>query len=103
MKKYVSILTAWGLSFGYAVGWGSFVMPATSFLPGAGPLGTLIGIFLGTLVMAIIAWNYHKLVNRHQCSGGAFIFAQDAFVTDYGFLAAWNSRTRLPRRDFLVC
>ncbi|MBQ7177150.1 MAG: APC family permease, partial [Victivallales bacterium] len=89
MKKYVSILTAWGLSFGFAVGWGSFVMPATSFLPGAGPWGTLIGIFLGTLVMSIIAWNYHKLVNRHQCSGGAFVFAQDAFGTDYGFLTAW--------------
>ncbi|MBQ6472181.1 MAG: amino acid permease [Victivallales bacterium] len=89
MKKYLSTFTAWGLSFGYAVGWGAFVMPATSFLPGAGPVGTVIGIFLGGLVMSVIAWNYHKLVVRHQCSGGAFNFVQDAFGPDYGFLVAW--------------
>ncbi|MBP1583842.1 MAG: amino acid permease [Victivallales bacterium] len=89
MKKYLSTLTAWGLSFGYAVGWGAFVMPGTSFLPGAGPAGTVIGIFLGGLAMSVIAWNYHQLVVRHQCSGGAFNYAQDAFRADHGFLVAW--------------
>ena len=89
MKKYLSPIAAWALSFGYAVGWGSLVMPGTSFLPGAGPLGTVAGILLGALCMVVIGWNYHVLVNRHQCSGGAFNYAQDAFGADYGFLTAW--------------
>ena len=42
-----SILSAWALSFGCAVGWGAFVMPATTLLPIAGPLGTVIAIVLG--------------------------------------------------------
>jgi hypothetical protein len=27
MGRHLSMLAAWGLSFGYAVGWGAFVMP----------------------------------------------------------------------------
>ena len=65
--KYLSALAAWGLSFGYAVGWGAFVMPGTSFLPGAGPLGTLLGFLVGGVVMLVIAWNYHTLVSRWPC------------------------------------
>ena len=89
MGRHLSMLAAWGLSIGYAVGWGAFVMPGTSFLPGAGPLGTLLGFLIGAAVMAVIAWNYHTLVSRWPCSGGAFSYAQDAFGADYGFLTAW--------------
>ena len=53
------MLGAWAFAFGTAVGWGSFVMPGTLFLPKAGPLGTTIGVFVGAAVMAVIAWNYH--------------------------------------------
>ena len=89
MGRHLSMLAAWGLSIGYAVGWGAFVMPGTSFLPGAGPLGTLLGFLIGAVVMAVIAWNYHTLVSRWPCSGGAFSYAQDAFGADYGFLTSW--------------
>lgn len=50
----MSMLAAWGLSFGYAVGWGAFVMPGAEFLPSAGPLGTVIGIVVGTLAMGVV-------------------------------------------------
>ena len=33
---YLSPLQVWALSFGCAVGWGSFVMAVTKFLPLAG-------------------------------------------------------------------
>ena len=39
--------------------------------------------------MSLIAWNYGSLVARHQCSGGAYNYVQDAFGSDYGFLVAW--------------
>ena len=40
-KPYLSPVAAIALSFGYAVGWGAFMMPGRAFLPGAGPLGTM--------------------------------------------------------------
>ena len=42
LKPYLSPLNVWALSFGCAVGWGAFVMPGTTFLPIAGPLGTVL-------------------------------------------------------------
>ena len=82
-------LSAWALAFGCAVGWGSFVMPGTTFLPKAGPLGTVIGMFIGGLVMAVFAWNYHAMMNRNPGPGGAYTYATKAFGIDHGFICAW--------------
>ena len=54
-SRHLSMLGAWAFAFGTAVGWGSFVMPGTLFLPKAGPLGTTIGVFVGAAIMAVIA------------------------------------------------
>ena len=83
------MLGAWAFAFGTAVGWGSFVMPGTLFLPKAGPLGTTIGVFVGAAIMAVIAWNYHYMTRRYPGPGGAFAFATRAFGADHGFLCAW--------------
>ena len=88
--RHLSMLSAWGLSFGLAVGWGAFVMPGAEFLPSAGPLGTVVGIVVGALAMAIIGWNYHRMVTTLPGSGGAYLYAQRAFGSDYGYLAAWS-------------
>ena len=89
LSRYLSTLGALALSFGYAVGWGAFVMPGTTFLPGAGPLGTVIGILFGALAMGIFAVNYHRLTNRYSGPGGAATFAQRVFGEDHGFIVAW--------------
>ena len=47
LGAYLSPLAVIALSFGYAVGWGSFVMPGTTFLPAAGPLGTAVAMAIG--------------------------------------------------------
>lgn len=57
LRRYLSPLNVWALSFGCAVGWGAFMMPGTTFLPIAGPLGTGIGMVLGSVVMLIIGAN----------------------------------------------
>ena len=87
--RYLSPLGAWALAFGCAVGWGAFVLPGTTFLPKAGPAGTLIGMFVGVVLMLIIAYNYHYLMNHHAGSGGAFAYTRAAFGYDHGFLCAW--------------
>ena len=88
--RHLSMLAAWGLSFGYAVGWGAFFMPGAEFLPSAGPLGTLLGIVVGALAMAVIGWNYHRMAVSSPGPGGAYSYAQKAFGTDYGYLTAWS-------------
>ena len=42
----------WAIAFGCSIGWGAFVMPGTTFLPIAGPAGTLAAMLLSTLMLA---------------------------------------------------
>ena len=88
-KKYLSTWGAWALAFGCAVGWGAFVMPGTTFLPIAGPLGTAIGIGFGGLAMLLLATNYHFLMQRFPDSGGAYTYTKRCFGYDHGFISAW--------------
>ncbi|MBR1862234.1 MAG: amino acid permease [Lachnospiraceae bacterium] len=89
LNKYLSPLGVWALSFGCSVGWGAFVMPGTTFLPIAGPLGTAIGMIAGAIVMLIIGANYHYLMNRFADAGGTFTYAKNSLGHDHGFLSAW--------------
>ena len=88
-KKYLGIVGAWALAFGCSVGWGSFVMPGTRFLPLEGPVGTAIGLGLGGIVMLLLAVNYHYLMNRYPDGGGTYTYTKKTFGYDHGFLSAW--------------
>ena len=88
-KRYLGLPGAWALAFGCSVGWGSFVMPGTTFLPIAGPIGTAIGLTLGGLVMLLLAVNYHYLMNRYPDGGGTYTYTKKTFGYDHGFLSAW--------------
>ena len=88
-SAYLSALGAWALAFGCSVGWGSFVMPGTVFLPVAGPLGTALGIGIGALVMLVLAKNFHYLMNTYPGGGGTYTYTKKCFGFDHGFLSAW--------------
>ena len=88
-SAYLSSIGAWALAFGCSVGWGAFVMPGTTFLPIAGPLGTALGIAIGALVMLVLAANYHYLMNRFPDGGGTFTYTKQSYGYDHGFLSAW--------------
>ncbi len=89
LLRRLSPLAVWALSFGCSMGWGSFVMPGTTFLPIAGPLGSAIGIAVGALIMLIIGINYSALINRYPDSGGIFTYTREIFGYDHGFLSSW--------------
>lgn len=86
--RYLSAPGAWALAFGCSVGWGSFVMPGSTFLPIAGPAGSAIGLAAGALVMLILAVNYHYLMNRYPDGGGTYTYTKICFGYDHGFLSA---------------
>ena len=89
LSKYLSPLGLWALSFGCSVGWGAFVMPGTTFLPIAGPVGTAVGIAVGAVIMLIIGRNYYYLMKRYPDAGGTYTYAKKILGYDHGFLSAW--------------
>ncbi len=89
LTKYLSPLGVWALSFGCSVGWGAFVMPGSTFLPIAGPVGTALGIAIGAIIMLIIGRNYYFLMMRYPNAGGAYTYAKKILGFDHGFLCAW--------------
>ncbi len=89
LGSYLTPLGAWAFAFGCCIGWGAFVMPGDTFLPVAGPLGTLTGFTLGALLMMFLAANYHYMIVKYPDSGGAYSYAAKAFGSDHGFLAGW--------------
>ncbi|MBR6219612.1 MAG: APC family permease, partial [Clostridia bacterium] len=62
--RYLSPLDVLGIAFGCTVGWGAFVMPGTTFLPVAGPLGSLIALAIGMLVILVIGMNFSYLMQH---------------------------------------
>ena len=87
--RYLSELDVWAMAFGCMVGWGAFVMPGTTFLPVAGPAGTVIAMMIGTLIMLIIGCNFAFLMQRSPGPGGVYSYTKEAFGRDHAFLSSW--------------
>ena len=52
LDRYLSPVDVWAIAFGCMVGWGVFAMPGSTFLPIAGPAGTLVSMLLGLAMTA---------------------------------------------------
>ena len=89
-SKSISVLGAFALSVGTAIGWGSFVVTGSSFVSNAGPLGSIIGLVIGMLIMLVVAYNYHYMMNKYPgTNGGIYSFAKHTIGGDHAFLIAW--------------
>ena len=89
LAKYLSPIDVWAIAFGCIIGWGAFVMPGTTFLPIAGPLGTLLGISVGACIMLVIGRNYVFLMQKYPSTGGVYSYTKNAFGRDHAFLCSW--------------
>lgn len=89
LQRRLSPLNVWALALGSIIGWGAFVMPANTFLPNAGPLGTAIAMAAAALIMIVIALNYSYMIERHPIAGGEFTFTGTSFGPTCGFICAW--------------
>ena len=88
--KNISIFGAFALSIGTAIGWGSFVVTGSSFVSRAGPLGSIIGLIIGMLIMIVVAYNYHYMMNKYpDTNGGIYSFAKYTIGSDHAFLVSW--------------
>ena len=89
LDRYLSQLDVWGMAFGCMVGWGVFAMPGNTFLPVAGPAGTVIAMAIGMVIMLVIAGNFSYLMGRSSITGGVYSYTKEAFGRDHAFLSSW--------------
>ena len=64
-------------------------MPGTTFLPAAGPAGTVIAVSLSAAVMLVIAANYAYLMKCQPGIGGVYAYTKEAFGRDHAFISSW--------------
>ena len=89
-KHTISVFGAFALSIGTAIGWGSFVVTGSSFLSKAGPMGSVIGLIIGLLIMMVVAVNYSYMINKYpDDNGGIFSYAKKTLGGDHAFLVSW--------------
>lgn len=88
LQKTLKIQWVWAIAFGSSIGWGAFVLP-TDWLSQAGPLGTIIGLSLGAILMIMIGVSYGALIKKYPVSGGEFTFAYIGLGRTNAFVCGW--------------
>ncbi|MFK2825121.1 APC family permease [Bacillus sp. B190/17] len=78
----------WAIALGSAIGWGAFILP-TEWMAKAGPLGVITGLFIGGLIMMVIAVSYGILINKFPVSGGGFTYAYLGFGRTHAYFCGW--------------
>ena len=89
LTPYVSPAGAWALALGTSIGWGSLVVTSNTYLIQAGPLGSVLGMVAGMVIMLIIARNYHYMVECYPSAGVVYTYTKEIFGPDRGFLSSW--------------
>jgi signal transduction histidine kinase/CheY-like chemotaxis protein len=89
LDRYLSPVDVWAMAFGCMIGWGAFVMPGTTFLPVAGPAGTILALLIGMAVMLVIGMCTSYLMRKSPQTGGIYSYTKEAFGRDHAFLCAW--------------
>ena len=89
MKKQMRKIDVLAVAVGSIIGWGCFVMPGNSFLPSAGPIGTVIGLFLAAVMAWVIAQSYGYLIRKYPVEGGEFEYTTQEFGNRHAFICGW--------------
>ena len=88
-QPFLSPLMVVAFSIGTSMGWGSLVVTSSTYLKQAGPIGSMVGILIGALVMLLVCRNYHYLANQYPNATGVYAYTKNIFGYDRAFLAAW--------------
>ena len=89
LTRYLSPAGAWAFAVGTSIGWGSMVVTSNTYLAQAGPLGSVLGMVAGALIMLVISRCYAYMMNCYPEAGGAYTYCREAFGYDHAFLTAW--------------
>ncbi|MBO4793078.1 MAG: amino acid permease [Deltaproteobacteria bacterium] len=85
----LSSLGALAFSIGTSLGWGAMVVISDTYLMKAGPMGSVLGLIAGAMIMLIISRNYAYMIHHFPKAGGAYTYSKETFGHDHAFLTAW--------------
>ena len=88
LKRTLKPHWVWAVAMGSSIGWGAFVQPV-NWMSIAGPLGTVIGFSIGSLLMMVIAVSYGFLIRTFPVSGGEFSYTYYSLGRTHAFISGW--------------
>lgn len=88
LKKTLKPHWVSAIALGSAIGWGCFILPA-AWMNMAGPVGAIIGLLIGALLMIIIAVSYGYMIEKFPVSGGEFAYAYIGFGKLHAYICGW--------------
>lgn len=88
LKQTLKPHWVWAIALGSSIGWGAFVQP-TTWMSTAGPLGVIIGFWIGALLMMLIAVSYGYLIKSFPVSGGEFAYTFISLGRTHAFISGW--------------
>src|SRR5699024_9888564 len=90
LKLEKSFKPSWvfAMALGAAIGWGAFILPF-DWMIASGMAGSLIGLFIGGLMITIIAFSYGYTIRALPVTGGGVVFAMVSLGRLHSFIAGW--------------
>ncbi|GAB4073166.1 APC family permease [Barrientosiimonas marina] len=88
LKQSLKPHWVWAIALGSSIGWGVFVQP-TNWMDTAGPMGVIIGLSIGALLMMLIAVSYGFMVKSFPVSGGEFAYSYISLGRTHAFISGW--------------
>jgi len=88
LAKKLKPANVWAIALGTIIGFGCFVLPG-DWIRQAGPLGTALGLFLGSLIMLMVGRSYGFMVGRYPVAGGEYAFSYLGFGRTHAFACGW--------------
>lgn len=90
MSKRLNPIDILSLVIGSIIGWGSFTLPGSKFLPESGVINTGIGLILGALSVTFIQKGYEVMMQNHSEDGGEFSYTYKNMGQFHGFIVGWS-------------
>lgn len=90
MRKKLNRIDILALALGCIIGWGSFTLPGSKFLPQSGIISTAIGLILGGIAIVFIQQGYHIMMESHKEDGGEFSYTYTHMGKANGFIVGWS-------------
>ncbi|UTY22862.1 APC family permease [Treponema denticola] len=88
--KGLSKFDVLNLVIGSIIGWGSFILPGTLFLPNSGVINTVLGLCIGGLFVIVIQKAYQVMLSNHVGEGGEFSYTLTNMGKVHGFVVGWS-------------
>ena len=89
LSPFLSPLSVKAFAIGTSVGWGLLIVTSNTYLKQAGPLGSVIGLLIGMVVMLLVCRNYHYVANQYPDGIGIISYTKNIFGYDRAFLVSW--------------